>query len=286
MNTTTRTGLRPILLFGITLTAIDLPLVAFAVSQGLDINQVGQAPIAAQIAIYGQAFMPALAALVASALSGGVRTLDWGFRRVSWSVLLLAWAIPVAGVLFSYGASWLTGAARFDPANLTEATGLPPAAGVLLGLLPGVVPFMVLALGEQIGWSSLLTVRLATTRSRDLTAVIVGIAWSLFHFPLMLFVPGAVPDGVPTPFALAVFTASTIALAFPMVWWRLRTRSIWPLLVFHSSLNAATYFVAQAMTASQGASPWLVGESGVLTVGGLVITVAATSRLWRKTEES
>ncbi|MGV9304255.1 hypothetical protein ACWDLG_12850 [Nonomuraea sp. NPDC003727] len=81
MNTTTRTGLRPILLFGITLTAIDLPLIAFAVSQGLDINQVGQAPIAAQIAIYGQAFMPALAALVASALSGGVRTLDWGFRR-------------------------------------------------------------------------------------------------------------------------------------------------------------------------------------------------------------
>jgi membrane protease YdiL (CAAX protease family) len=207
-----------------------------------------------------------VAALIAT------RRLDWGFRRVPLRTLALAWLLPVLCVGVGYGTAWVTGLAGFVPGTPLD---------VLIGLVPGVVPFLVLALGEQIGWSSLLTVRLAETRRPDATALILGLAWAAFHYPLMLFVPGAVEPGVPVAYAMAVFTVETVALAFPLVWLRLRTGSIFPVLLFHATLNAAIYFVAQPMTAPGTASAWLLGEGGLLTSAATVLTVLATTRLWR-----
>ncbi|MGI5489464.1 CPBP family intramembrane glutamic endopeptidase [Microtetraspora malaysiensis] len=272
---------RPIAVFAVVLPILVLPAVAFAVSRGLDLDRVSQAPIVAQIAIYSQALMPTLAALIACLCTGGLRGFDWGFRRVSWRTLAAAWALPIASTALAYGTAWLTGLAGFDPGNLAEATGLHPVLGVLLGLLPGIVPYIALSLGEQLGWSSLLVTRLAETRSADVTAVIVGLAWAAFHLPLMLFVPGAVDESVPLAYALLMFTVNTIALAFPLVWLRLRTRSIWPVLVLHATGNAATYFVAEAMTATEGRPGLLLGEGGALTAISSIVVVLATRRFWR-----
>ncbi|GIH28406.1 hypothetical protein Aph01nite_67160 [Acrocarpospora phusangensis] len=201
--------------------AVVLPALAYAISQGLDLNRISEAPIGAQLAVYSQAFAPMLAGL----------------------------------------AAWL-------------------AAG--RGLLPGIVPYVILALGEQIGWSSFLTPRLSRTRSTDATALIVGLCWASFHVPLMLFVPGAIDAGVPIPYAIACFTVQSVTIAFPLVWLRVRTGSIWPVLVLHATLNAALYFVAGAMTAPTEESPWYVGEGGVLTSFYLLAAVLATRKLWRK----
>ncbi|GIH47155.1 CAAX protease self-immunity [Microbispora rosea] len=268
--------------YGATLAALVLPVVALAVSQGADLNRIGDAPIGTQIAVYSQAFMPALAALAVCLAGGGVRAVDWGFHRVPWRTIAAAWAVPVLGTGLAYGTAWLTGAARFDPGNLAASTGLNPALGVVLGLVPGVVPFVVLALGEQLGWSSVLVTRLGARRSPAATAVILGLAWASFHYPLMLFVPGAVEEGVPVPYALLMFTLQTVTLAFPLVWLRLRTRSIWPVLVLHATMNASLYFVAEAMTSAHDRSAWMVGEGGALTTAGLAVAVLLTNRLWRR----
>ncbi|SNT62149.1 hypothetical protein SAMN05216276_108816 [Streptosporangium subroseum] len=159
---------RQLTVFALVLPALVLPSLAFAVSQGLDLNRLDQAPIAAQIAVFSGALMPGIAGLVAWPAGGrGLRGFDWGFRRAPRKTIGLAWAIPVLGVGLGYGVAWLIGAARFDSGNLTETTGLHPALGVLLGLLPGIVPYMLLSFGEQIGWNSLLAVRLSATRSAD-----------------------------------------------------------------------------------------------------------------------
>ncbi|WP_432924585.1 CPBP family intramembrane glutamic endopeptidase [Microbispora sp. CA-135349] len=281
--TTPATVRRPRLaVYGVTLAALVLPVVALAVSQGADLNRIGDAPIGTQIAVYSQAFMPALAALVACLAGGGVHAVDWGFHRVPWRTIAAAWAVPVLGTGLAYGTAWLTGAARFDPGNLAASIGLNPALGVVLGLVPGVAPFVVLALGEQLGWSSLLVTRLGARRSPAATAVILGLAWASFHYPLMLFVPGAVEEGVPVPYALLMFTLQTVTLAFPLVWLRLRTRSIWPVLVLHATMNASLYFVAEAMTSAHDRSAWMVGEGGALTTAGLAVAVLLTNRLWRR----
>ncbi|GII58112.1 hypothetical protein Pth03_65010 [Planotetraspora thailandica] len=278
---------RQLWVFALVLPALVLPSLAYAVSQGLDLNRISEAPIAAQIATYAGGFMPGIAGLAAWLAGGrGLRGFDWGFRRVPWRTILLAWALPVLCIAPAYVAAWLTGAAGFDPGNLAEATGLHPVLGVLLGLVPGIVPYMVLAFGEQIGWSSVLAVRLSQTRSKDVTALIVGLAWSVSHFPLMLFVPGAVEKGVPTAWALLWFAVDTTALAFPLVWLRLRTGSIWPVLVMHATLNASIYFVCAAMTAPTAHSGWFVGEGGVLTAVSAVAVVLATAPLWRNAPKS
>ncbi|MET9338913.1 CPBP family intramembrane glutamic endopeptidase [Nonomuraea sp. NPDC003804] len=274
---------RQLTVFALVLPALVLPSLAFAVSQGLDLNRLGQAPIAARIAVFSGGFMPGIAGLVAWLAGGrGLRGFDWGLRRAPWRTIGLAWAIPVLGVGLAYGVAWLTGAARFDPGNLAETVGLHPALGVLLGLVPGVVPYMLLSFGEQVGWSCLLAVRLSATRSIDATALIVGLAWGVSHFPLMLFVPGGIEKGVSTPYALLWFMVEAVALAYPLVWLRLRTGSIWPVLVLHATLNASIYFVAGAMTAATEHSGWFIGEGGALTSGFTALVVLATWRLWRR----
>ncbi|MBO3752435.1 CPBP family intramembrane metalloprotease [Streptosporangiaceae bacterium NEAU-GS5] len=256
---------RNIATFAVALPALVLPTVAVAVAQGANVERLDQASVSAQIALYGQAFLPALAALIAT------RRIDWGLRRrVAPRVLLWAWLIPVLCVGVAYGTAWTTGLADFVPTSLLD---------VLLGLGPGVVPFLVLAVGEQLGWSSFLAVRLARTRGPDATALIVGLAWAAFHYPLMLFVPGAVAPGVPVAYALGVFTVETVALAFPLVWLRLRTGSVWPVLLCHATFNAALYFAAQPMTGpGEGA---LLGEGGLLTSAATALVVLATAPLWR-----
>lgn len=274
---------RQLTVFAIVLSALVLPSLAFAVSQGLDLNRLDQAPVAAQIAVFSGGFMPGIAGLAAwLADRRGLRGFDWGFRRAPWRTIGLAWAIPVLGVGLGYGVAWLTGAARFDPGNLAETTGLHPALGVLLGLVAGIVPYIPLSFGEQVGWSSLLAVRLSATRSIDATALIVGLAWGASHFPLMLFVPGGIEKGVSTPYALGWFMVEAVALAYPLVWLRLRTGSIWPVLVLHATLNASIYFVAGAMTAATQHSGWFVGEGGALTSSFTALVVLATRPLWRR----
>ncbi|GAA0376690.1 hypothetical protein Acor_31370 [Acrocarpospora corrugata] len=273
---------RQLTVFGVALAALVLPAQAYAVSQGLNLNRIGEAPIGAQLAVYSQAFAPMLAGLAAWLAGGhGLRGFDWGFRRVPWRMLGIAWLVPVLGITLGYGSAWLTGLARFAPGNVTDSTGLHPALGIALGLLPGIVPYLILALGEQLGWSSFLTTRLAQTRSTDATALIVGLCWALFHVPLMLFIPGAIDQDVPIPYAIACFAVRSVAFAFPLVWLRLTTGSIWPVLVLHAALNAALHFGAGAMTTPTEGSAWFVGEGGALTATGLAAAVAATHRLWR-----
>ena len=265
--------------YGLSLALIVPGLVAIAVANGVDMRTLDDAPVIGQLALFGGAFAPTLAMLVAWAV--GRRGPDWGFRRTPWRTVGIAWLFSVIAVFTAYSAGWLTGIAGFDPARLEAGSGLPPFLAVVVGLSPGVLPFMALALGEQLGWSSFVTARLAAFRSPDATGIIVGLSWAACHVPMMLFVPGAVVEGIPVAWAIAMFAIQCLAFSFPMVWLRVRTRSIWPVLVLHATLNAAIYFVAEFVTVPTDASEWFIGEGGVLTAVGAVVAALVTIPLWR-----
>ncbi len=270
---------RQFAVFFVTLAALVLPAVAYAVSQGVDLAALDRAPVGAQLALFSQSFAPALAALVTWAVGGGAPA--WGFRRVPWRAMGAGWLIALLGVGSAYVAAWMLGVAAFSPESLSGSLGLPAPLVAALALLPGLVPYLLLAVGEQIGWSSFLVPRLAETRSRTAVAILLGLAWASFHVPLMLFVPGAIDDAVPAVQAVTLFAVQCVALAFPMTWLRLRTGSIWPVLVLHATLNAALYFVARPATVPGAESSWWLGEGGLLTTAGIVVAVLATVPLWR-----
>ena len=276
----TRDG-RALTTYLVVVAGLVIPANLLAGALGANAHATDEAPVAAQIALYLQAVIPALAALAAWGVIK--RRPEWGFRRTPRSTLATAWLIGVLAVAAGSVTAWVTGLAPFTSHGLSDAWGgLPPWLAALAGVLVGVLPWMVLAIGEELGWNSFLTPMLAKRWSRDRTALVVGVLWAAFHVPLMIFVPGAVPNGVPALWTVAWFAVECIALAYPLVWTRLRTGSIWPALVLHGTLNAALYLVTGPATRTTDSSGWFVGEGGLITSIGTVLAVVATAPLWRK----
>jgi membrane protease YdiL (CAAX protease family) len=270
-RTTSEAGLRRELGLFLGLVAVlTAALIGVALAEDVDLGDLDNASPLGQLALFGQAFVPAVAAVVARlASTGGVRGL--GLRRgESRRYLTVSYTLPVLATLAAYGVVWATGAGELDPAKLaaegpfsgaSEGTGALLTAALALTL--GVVPFTVLALGEEIGWRGLMAARLAERMSLPKVALWTGLAWAAFHLPLMLFIPGAV-EGVPTLYAVAVFTIGLVALSYPLAWLRLRAHSVWPATIMHAAGNAAIYLVGDALTRDVGKTEWFSGETGLL----------------------
>jgi uncharacterized protein len=269
---------REVALFLALTAAGCLLLTSIAVAEDVDVSNLDTASTLGLTAAFGNAFVPGLAAIVVRLLStGGVRGLGWGRGATGRGTLLASWLVPPAVFAVAYGLVWATGAGAFAPDGLAE-DGMPaPVAGVV-GLTVGVLPFTLLALGEEIGWRGLMVPRLAETMTLPRVALWSGVAWSAFHLPLMLFVDGAV-EGVPTTYAIAMFAIGTIALSLPLAWLRLRTGSVWAVSVLHAAYNAALYLVADPLTRDTGDTPWFAGESGAVVT---LVTVVAVALWWRR----
>jgi hypothetical protein len=272
---------RGLVAYGTSIAAITIALALVARSEGADVGHPGDGSTLGQLALFGAAFSPTAAMFVAWATSGIGP--DWGFRRARPRLLVVAWSVPMLAGALTYVPAWLTDIAGFDAGGLGESFGgLPLAPAALLALGPGLLPWMLLALGEELGWSSWFVVRVSELVDRNVTAVALGIAWGLAHVPMMLLVAGAVPHGIPDWFAITMFLVETVSLAYPLVWLRLASRSIWPVLVLHAGLNASIYFVGDLLTVRRDTTDWFLGEGALLTAAATAVAVLLTSPWWRR----
>ena len=262
------------------LTAASITVV---VSQGVEMTRLGHAPLVGQIALFGQAFYPGIAALAARMITTGtLHGLGWGWNSTR-RYLGFSYVLPLAYCAVSYGLVWTTGLAGWAPEGLAAGlplTGVPEGVAAfgaaVLALTVGMVPFLVLSLGEEIGWRGLMVPRLAEVMPLTGVALCSGLAWASFHVPLMLFVPGAV-HGVPVFYAVACFAVTGIALSYPLAWLRLRSRSVWPAVILHASHNAAVYLVCDPLTADAGNTAFFAGETGA---GLALVAACAAALLW------
>ena len=267
--------------FAATEVAVTFGLILVARANGADVQHLDDVPVAGRLALFGGAFVPTVSMLVAWLTSriGPV----WGFSRARPAMLAVAWVVPVLAALLAYLPAWLTDIAGFDVADLEHSFGgLPAPVAVLVAVGPGLIPWIALAVGEQLGWSSWLVVRMSELAGRPTVALTYGVAWGLAHVPLMLLVPGAVPHGIPTWYAVPMFLIQTVTMAFPLVWLRLEGRSIWPVLVLHAGMNACIYFVGDLLTVDGAATDWFLGEGALLTSAGTAIAVLVTAPWWRR----
>ena len=126
-------------------------------------------------------------------------------------------------------------------------------------------------------------VRLSELWDRNVLVLVYGVCWGLAHVPMMLLIPGAVPDGIPTWFAITMFLVETTALAYPMVWLRLESRSIWPVLVLHAAVNTSIYFAGDLLSVERDATDWFLGEGALFTAVATALAVLLTAPWWRRT---
>lgn len=234
--------------------------------------------------IHTQMWAPALAAFVCCAVFRiplGSLGFRWpGMRAIAWGYLL-----PVGYATTAYLAVWSTKLAPADFAGYLKASQrmlhLGTGAGVLNAALVmtfGVLQSGVSATGEEIGWRGFLVPVLACRFNFPSVALISGIIWALWHYPLMLL--GIDTSSAPRWVALLCFTVMTIATGTMAAWLRLKTGSVWPPAMLHACHNAVVQWLFDSMTVETGRAAWFAGEFGVALA---VVSALFSIPLWRNT---
>ncbi|MGY1773766.1 CPBP family intramembrane glutamic endopeptidase [Blastococcus sp. SYSU D00813] len=253
-----------------TVAALLTVTTTIAAGQGADVRHVEEAPPLVQALLFGQAFIPLLAALLARLVAAGsLRRPGWGFRRTSWRDLGRAWLWALATTLAGGALVWATGTGAFRTEGLD--------AMVPLGLTVLVAPYVLLALAEDVGWRGLLVTRLAEVAGPHTVVAVSGLAWAAFHAPLIVFL-GGTPEGVPVAWALLCFAVGTVAFGAVLAAMQLRW-GIWPGVLAHAVVNATLYHVLDPLTGDTGPTGWFATESGLFAALALVAGALVWARL-------
>jgi len=235
--------------------------------------------------VFGLMWSPGVAALITRlAFQRNLRGTGWGWGGTRWQVL--SYLLPPVMALVVYGAVWMTGTGGLSEERLASSFAedvgrelpLPAILGVLatLGFLQGAV----FGLGEEIGWRGLLVPELARMTSFTSTALISGVIWSAYHYPLILF--SEYTSGAPRWYALLVFTWMAMAASFVFAWLRLRSGSLWTAVILHASHNLFIQEIFDPLTVDRGITEYVTTEFGA----GLAIAYSVGAWIcWRKRGE-
>jgi membrane protease YdiL (CAAX protease family) len=224
----------------------------------------------APLGVLGQAWtwIPAIAALLAAALTGGRGALrELGSRLVRWRVgwqwyvvVILGpavFSLAVAGIYTLFGGSW--------------AEAAPPAilAGPLL-LLPLFLAILTLTdgLGEELAWRGFALPRLLTRYNALVASVVLGVIWALWHLPL-LWTEGNGMFHLPVWLLLLDLTAKSILFT----WVFLHTRgSVLIAMLFHGATNL--FLVSPEVVSTGDFQVAVLAMVGKWVLVGIVLVVA------------
>jgi len=217
-----------------------------------------------------------------------LKGLGWKPGPAKW--LGLGYVLPILYGAVIYGIVWLVGLGGFTTDIVAEdvARGMPDASRAQMvvvytlflativyvrGGLPG-------SLGEELGWRGFLFPELQRMTSFTTASLISGVAWTLFHLPIMLF--SDYHSDAPIAFTVVVFFISTIAHTFVNNWLRARSGSVWPTVLLHTSHNVFVSHVYDTLTARYLLTDYFVTEFGL---GMLVINVLMALYVWSRRRE-
>ncbi|MGZ3402189.1 MAG: CPBP family intramembrane glutamic endopeptidase [Phenylobacterium sp.] len=207
--------------------------------------------------------------------------IGFGLRDPKW--LLVAAALPLAYGLPPYLIAWSAGLADFVPARWSDVLpyglhvgGALPALGAILTV--GLFDKLSRALGEEIGWRGLLVPELLKVVSFRNAALISGVIWAAWHFPLIVLADYNAA-GTPVAFQLGCFALMIISSSFLFAWLRLRSASVWPAAVLHAAHNLLVQSVFDQASVNRHGAFYLTTEFGA---GLALFTVlVAWLVLWR-----
>lgn len=164
------------------------------------------------------------------------------------------------------------------------ALGAGAAPDLLLAaFLGGLIPRLLFAAFEEIGWRGFLTPALAARGiGRVRNHLLIGVVWAAWHTPFILGTPGYTDQ--PWQLFAPLFLAGVIAMAIILGELRLSTGSVWPAVFAHGLGGALGYALladgvyARADNLFFGARPDAVGSVVVLWVVAAWMLAASRSR--------
>lgn len=184
--------------------------------------------------------LPGLVALVFCLLSPDRRA---RFRSLAlnrtggWRWWLFALIVPMAVIAFSYALADFAGLVQLKPVAERGDVGvvlLRHTKGYLYMMIIGTLPW---AFAEEIGWRGYLQPLLGRSLSAPVAALVVGLLWSVWHYPFIL-----VSDYYSGGNALlncALFTLTVTAMGVVYGLTRVNGASVWPAVIMHAASNSA-----------------------------------------------
>jgi len=218
---------------------------------------------------------PAVASLlVTAALSGrtGViqllsKLVRWRFG-LQWNVIALFGLLPFA----------LLGAIIVDSSDFFASIGVN--GGVIAAYLGYALTLQLLKgpLGEEIGWRGFALPRLQQAKGPLVGTLILGILWSLWHVPVMVFIPAWRGD-TPVLVYLVVYTLIICSLSIIMTWLYNNTGgSVLVAILLHAQNNSSKRLFSAFLPKE------LIGDSSgiyllLLLAGAILLIIVTRGRL-------
>src|SRR5882724_6875662 len=239
--------------------------------------------------VFGIMWCPALAGMATLKLNGrDLSDLGWKWPQTTYAVQ--SWFIPLLYATIAYVIVWASGFGGFPNHefmdHLVPLIGLrlsPQLSTVIYVLIAGtfgVVKSVASALGEEIGWRGFLVPELFKTTSFTVTALISGVVWSCWHYPLLIW--GDYNSGTPTWYGLTCFTLMLVSISFVFAWLRLKSGSLWTRALLHASHNLYIQGIFTPLTRNTGRTVWYIDEFGVIVP---IVALAFAVYFWLRRNE-
>jgi len=239
--------------------------------------------------VFGIMWCPALAGMATLKLNGrDLSDLGWKWPQTSYAVQ--SWFIPLLYATIAYVIVWASGFGGFPNHefmdHLVPLIGLrlsPQLSTVIYVLIAGtfgVAKSVASALGEEIGWRGFLVPELFKTTSFTVTALISGVVWSCWHYPLLIW--GDYNSGTPTWYGLTCFTLMVVSISFVFAWLRLKSGSLWTGALLHASHNLYIQGIFTPLTRNTGRTAWYIDEFGVIVP---IVALAFAVYFWLRRNE-
>ena len=215
--------------------------------------------------VAGLMWTPGLVALALQArFRRTVRGLGW--RLGGGRYWFAGYFVPILYALVTYLLIWASPLGDVD----WETLGRLRSRWYLLIL--GTLTSSLFALGEELGWRGFLVPRLARLYGFERTAIISGLIWAVWHFPLILF--GDYRGGAPVAYSMLCFTVMVVGISYLFAWITLRSGSVWPAVLLHGSHNLYVQGVFDRATIDTGPTALWAGEFGAgLAIAAVLVAL-------------
>lgn len=135
------------------------------------------------------------------------------------------------------------------------------------------------AVGEEFGWRGVIQQHLISRFGLVKGVVVLALVWAAWHLPMVL--TGYNYPDYPVIGALVLFPATLLGGSFILAWLTLESRSLWPAVVFHGSVNGMFQGVVNDLEMNGGLSRlWLDAgwTAGYLAIGLVLIAMVRLHR--------
>jgi membrane protease YdiL (CAAX protease family) len=240
--------------------------------------------------VVGLMWSPATAAILTCKIFGrDLGTLGWKWGKARYQVA--SYLIPLFYATVAYLFIWVFRFGGFYDrefvSGLTQRFGLGPLPDwasislyFVLAATTGMVRSCASALGEEIGWRGFLVPQLSKMMGFTSTALISGIIWSLWHYPILIFAD--YNAGTPIWYGLTCFTVMVVSISFVFAWMRLKSGSLWTGVLLHASHNLFIQTFFSPLTTNTGKTAYFIDEFGCVLP---VVSIAFAIYFWSRRRE-